>query len=462
MTSITDLPNEILDRIISFIDNSPSSLSALSQICKKLSRPARKALNSHVCLEWKLNKHSQVLRFAAGNNGNDHVESIRIRPQASQLNAFHLGMSKAFGQVDGLCTCLSSLPKLSTFSLRVDCASERNRAVERQLLPERAIVKIIMALPPTVVNLELDTARLDGIWNSDFETGEAHLCHAISDMLPQLETLYLQVSSICAGIFQSVRNHTKAKQPQTKLRCAAIKLSEKPEQWSYTARFMPTSSTNCVNGDRFGKKLLSAKNLCRHIFDLQAAGVFPELERFILFSIPKTAARGIGQLRIHDVASRSMMQCPFRETRRTNATGEVIEYSIFPFSKEQLTHIFRVPGDGSENDFFGRFGDIESALLHEVLWTESNNGNRSPPKGRISKNGLSVDTRSLVGKDIVESHAEAQESRVWHQVSSLRVKPEQIELRACMQQFEQDYVWEDEPDVSRAPHSGFLSYAEDL
>ncbi|KAJ4291925.1 hypothetical protein N0V90_009822 [Kalmusia sp. IMI 367209] len=431
MALITDLPNEVLQTIIDLLyDDFLKSISALSQTCKRIHDPARQAFTSHVCLQWKLNKQSQVLRFVAGNVGNDAVKSIRLMPQNSQLNAFKVRMGRAYDQLEGLRICLSSLPNLSTFSISLD----ENRVDRRCLMPAHALTMILKALPQSVVNLELDTVGVDGIWETKESAVDAHVCHAISDMLPRLETLYLRLSSICRDLFRCLEVQGKSDQPTTKLRRAAIKVQAPLNMESHLG--VPTKASDCAVSDRRGKMTLSTKNMFLHLLRLQVAGAFPDLQRFVLVSHLRHT-----HISVQDVVSKTMVQYPFREPDVRSSTSRFDYAAGCPFSKEQLRCVVRLYEDDVEKDFFGRYEDIERAILYEVMWDEAPYGVRMPPTKIISEGGMEANFSSLISKRIVQKEAEklGMDESEWRRMSELRSSPAESERHVSVERYDENF-----------------------
>lgn len=440
MALITDLPNEILQPIIDLLCHvSPRAVPALSQTCKRMHDPARRAFSSHVSLQWKLNKRSQVLRFATGNVGNDAVDSIRLVPQGSQLNAFKIHMRRAYDQIDGLCTCLSSLPNLKTFSIFL----EETRVDTRCLLPAPALTIILKALPESVVNLELDTAGVDGIWETRATAGYAHVCHAISDMLPRLETLYLRLSGICRGLFRCLEEPGNSKQPTTKLRRVAIKVQAPLDMGN---RSVPMTSLDCASYDGRRKSPIFTDSLFHYLLRLQAAGAFPDLQRFVLLQHV-----GSTKISVQDVVSKTRVHYPFRELNDWLGVARFDDIVDCPFSKEQLQYVVRLYGDKVEKDYYGRYKEIERAILHEVMWEEAAYGVRTPPTKLASEGGMKVDPSLLISKHVVQKQAERLEmdESEWRRLSELRSSPNEGERYVTVERC-------DENDEEPRPRRTFI------
>ncbi|KAF2864956.1 hypothetical protein BDV95DRAFT_587907 [Massariosphaeria phaeospora] len=350
MAPITHLPNELLNAI--FADLEPRSLLALALTCKRLHEPARAQFLENVVLSWKMNTNAVLARFVRHNAGNGLVKSIRLQPQVGLLQGFMIGMQHASHHIDVLCSCLGSLPQLATFSINIDGHADR-----RCILPAFAISRIINALPPSVINLELDTEGLDGIWEDrPTRTSTPHLCHDISKLLLQLHTLRLRISCMCTDIFRALQAQG-THQPTSTLRLASIKLEHDPEN--------RMGHPGCVCDCQMQKTLMSQgylvpNKLFRHALPLRSAGAFPHLSRFIILS----QALGQDFIRVRDVATHTMTEYPVK--RRNRGWGG--EYVVRGHDNEE---------------YFGSARDIETAIMHEVHWSEASNGSRLPPSRPI-------------------------------------------------------------------------------
>ncbi|KAF2641812.1 hypothetical protein P280DRAFT_516838 [Massarina eburnea CBS 473.64] len=357
MARFTDLPNETLFAIANLL-SSPEALSALSLTCKRLSRTARETLYAHICLSWKLNKMSQMAKFIAANHKNDMVKAIRLAPQKGPLNAFKVGMKNAFNQVDDLCACFSTLPNLKTFSISLEGEVDR-----WCLLPPRVLSDILKALPPSVVNLELDTEGIDNIWeNKPKHDDTVHLCHAISDLVPRLETLHLRLSCMCTELFRSLAV-VDGIRLTSNLRLAAIHLDfpeEKCSKLGVPKRVCDCSARANVHRGHYDPGSLVPNTLFAQLLNYQSLGAFPDLQRFLVIAWSPNR-----HVRVRDLASRSMTQYPSMTTN-----------SYF----EKPYYVVRGPND---EDFCDGFSEVTRALLHETLWSEFDNGARVPPARRV-------------------------------------------------------------------------------
>ncbi|KAF2247218.1 hypothetical protein BU26DRAFT_343889 [Trematosphaeria pertusa] len=376
MARITDLPNELLVPIFENVwRTSPELVLALALSCKRLHQPARTVYYSHVCLSWKLNRNSALAKFASGNVGNEAVKSIRLSPQKALLSAFKVGMKNAFDHIDVLCACLSSLQNLATFSIFLGVQVDR-----RCLLPAPALSRIVRALPESVVNFELDTEGIDGIYENKPKTpSDVHLCHDISELLPRLETLRLRVSCMCTELFRSLEPEG-THQPASNLRLAAIKL----ELYSERGVEIPNTVVNCQaqwSGEAHRRDdVLRPTKLFDHLLRLQSKGAFPHLQRFILLSWSTQKC-----ICIRDVASRTT-------TEYLCMSGRLQNNHWTPADKGEDNYMIRVLGRG---DYYGGSEEVAKAIMHEVAWTEEQNGARLPPSRQVVAAEHRLDTSVL-------------------------------------------------------------------
>lgn len=92
--------------------------------------------------------------------------------------------------LDNFPAVLAQMTNLATFSLSITLFG--------QYTPHKDTVGLILsALPKSCINLELD---LDIKFN-DADTGLAHVCEAIRDLLPRLHNLRLNIGTLCPGLF---------------------------------------------------------------------------------------------------------------------------------------------------------------------------------------------------------------------------------------------------------------------
>ncbi|OAL04712.1 hypothetical protein IQ06DRAFT_100329 [Phaeosphaeriaceae sp. SRC1lsM3a] len=419
MDRLTTLPDELLIDIVERV-HAVSILTALGLTCKKLQRLCRPFVWKGVVLPWRLNKSAPIAKFIKVHAGNNDIRSLRLCPQRALLNAFRIKMKSSHDHVDALCLCLSSLPSLATFSINLDGQIDRRCA-----LPGPVLARIVRALPPSLRNLELDTECTDEIWDEmfasrrqtvtispssdgstlirdegDYPIGDSteHLCHAISEHIPRLETLYLRLSCICTELFRSLSTDQTSTQPQpsSTLRRALITFDvgnerERRNELHVESRDClspPTGSgysSSPLTGSRFssaGATTLPKQKIFSHLLELQAAGAFPELQRFIVFSWHTDARIPTSSLTVRDIATRSVKRFP---TMRPERTGDWTVGELADFDDESS---YLVRNDEAK-DFLGDQKRLQKAVLHEVSWLEEEKGGvRTPPAGGMLRDEI--------------------------------------------------------------------------
>ncbi|KAF2683893.1 hypothetical protein K458DRAFT_418867 [Lentithecium fluviatile CBS 122367] len=370
MARMTDLPNELLFRIIHFLHiDSPKTLPAVSESCKHLHQPAHEVLFKDINLTWKFNKVAQIAKFVKVHQGNDVVRSIRLSPGTAQLNAFKMGIPSAYQHFDALCACLSSLPNLRTLSLCLEM-------VDRwRMVPTKVLVGIVRALPASTENLELDTRGANAIMEKrgTRDTSGNNLCAAISDILPQLVTLRLRVSHLCADLSRSLDQAADGTQPTSKLRRAAIEVDVSPFDFDFNSSGSASNAYYPVfRHDHGGMRAAppSPEKLFTHFLHQRSCGAFPFLERFLIRSRSAPNEDELPYLRVRDVMTRVMTHHPFVSARPPAS-------SVEEEKKDRGDYVVvKVQGN---RDFAGWYEVVETGLMSGVAWEDGPTGERMPP-----------------------------------------------------------------------------------
>jgi hypothetical protein len=398
MPLLTDLPDELLVEIIERVRvTSAKALPDIGATCKKLRRISQPLQWKHVVLPWRLNKNSPIARFIKAHVGNQSILSLRLQPQRGILNAFRVGMKNAHDHLEALCECLHSLSGLSTFSISLD-----NLVDSRCSMPGPVLARIVRALPNSLRHLELDTECLDRVWEDKaVENTDDHLCLAISNHIPYLESLYVRLSCICIEMFHSLSSSTST-QTTSSLRRAFIRLDTSPG----IERNLGVSDVvqNCKSALKTSGRVQADTrprlhwDIYDHLLSLESAGAFPQLQRFILYA---WAAEDRGSARhfvvLRDIATRSITRYPKRNL-------EVSENLRLP----ELMELNRYEGtlyvilDHDRQQLYGRRKDLEKALLYEISWTETQGGIRLPPTGQLYSKEMRLCGDSLLSRTIVE------------------------------------------------------------
>ncbi|KAF2195855.1 hypothetical protein K469DRAFT_19887 [Zopfia rhizophila CBS 207.26] len=184
MARITDPPAEIVANIFELVQHEmPETIPKLLYTSKtpELHESTRFVLYKNVCIPWSLKDTCPLLKPREANTSHSLFRSLRIRFDNVPLSAFEAGDDMVYSQADLVCEFLPRLTKLATFSINLN----RREVDEGCLRPPTEIAQLLRPLPRTVVNLEADTANIDGMWEDDYPS--THLCPTISDMLLRLQ-----------------------------------------------------------------------------------------------------------------------------------------------------------------------------------------------------------------------------------------------------------------------------------
>jgi hypothetical protein len=395
MTLLIDLPDELLGDIVERIHfTSAGTLPSLALACKKLQLLAHPLQWEYVILPWRLKKKAPIAKFIEAHNGNKSIRSLRLQPQRAIMNAFRIGMKNAFDHLEALCNCLSSMQRLDTFSIFLD-----DQVDSRCYLPGPVLARIVHALPPSLLHLELDTACIDRI-NEDKPASDPadHLCLAISDHLPRLESLRLRLSCLCLSLFRSL-SATNGAAKVSKLHRAFIRLDTTPDIERTLAVAEEVRDCDLPLDKRVYRTArgdhgpLTVKKISAQLLDLQAYGSFPELERFILWSWKSDFNRKNSYAHVRDIATRTIMRYPKLSIQQTQNLPEMHqgEYSVFMIR------------DHDREDYFGGRRMMESALLHEVNWQEGQDGIRQPPISKLKSATTRLHPDGLVSLEVAKA-----------------------------------------------------------
>jgi len=393
MTWLTDLPDELLGDIVERVHAAiPNALPKLALTCRRFQRLAHPLQWEHVVLPWRLNKKAPIARFIEAHSGNKNIRSVRLRPQRAVMNAFRVGMKNAFDHLDALCSCLSSLERLDTFSIFLD-----DQVDLRCYVPGPVLARIVRALPPSLLHLELDTECIDRIYeDKPVSDHNDHLCLAISDHMPRLQSLRLRLSCICLNLFHGLS--AKSEGPlRSNLRRIFIRLDTSPDIERTLAVCEAVGDCELpldkhvyatARGDH---SALSQEKILNHLLDLESSGIFPKLERCILWSWRSDFSRQSGFAHVRDIATRTITLYP--QMRK-----DMMDLKEMHSGDHEVLILRNHEGD----DFFGGRRMMESALLHEVSWTEDQNGIRRPPMGKLRSRTTHLCTDGLVSLECVQ------------------------------------------------------------
>jgi hypothetical protein len=381
MPQLTDLPDKLLSEIFGRVHaKSPDTVPDLGLTCKRLQRLSHPIKWEHVVLPWMLRKNSPIARFIELHSANEHIRSLRLQPQLSVLNAFKIGMKNAFDHLETLCDCLGTFDKLTTFSIFLN-----DQVDSRCYFPGPVLARIVRALPPSLAHLELDTECIDRIGEDEPVSDPSdHLCLAISDCIPHLETLRIRLSCICVDLFYSLSTSAPT-QATSKLRRAFIQLSTSPENERHVG--LSRTVRDCkvrhnVRRDwssvtRHGP--LKMKDMCDRLLHLQASGAFPQLQHLIVYSWVSEYDPTDKYCMVQDIATRSttrysMQHCEWADYGRPPRIGK---------KTNRWDGDYMISNDGKT--LYGRRTELEAALVHEVSWKETQLGVRMPPLGKSER-----------------------------------------------------------------------------
>lgn len=210
MARFSDLPTELLILILTELRLSPTAFKTLARcllVNKRWHDTAAPILYRNVEI-----RDSQFDAFFRSFNSEKYASSIR----SCTCKSAH---QKTFTSPtdDDVIQAVSSMCHLTTFSLKIWSWPFRlappfhERAITHNLLE-----RLLAALPPSCIHLELDTASSD-LWNP---YDRKHLCLSIPPLLPRLHSLNIRLHHMCEHLFGtgklSDHSYSRARMPQMK------------------------------------------------------------------------------------------------------------------------------------------------------------------------------------------------------------------------------------------------------
>lgn len=236
------LPEELLQKILLFVRYS-TSLTKFSTCCKVSRQWRRIGLAIHGRLDYSIvtivesSTRRADVPVEDGEVANNVLSSNwvidRVSPvflsslRSLTVHVLHTRIAGPFQPTghdffDSLTTVLEITRKLSTFSLKFPEEGWNAYVPDVPAISGSYVARLVNALPPTVVNLEIDTAGNEmppgeGIL---YGNDDMHVCPRISRLLPRLHHLRLRLGHVCGSLlpigFQStlciladiVREHT--------------------------------------------------------------------------------------------------------------------------------------------------------------------------------------------------------------------------------------------------------------
>lgn len=203
--SVNSLPNELVGQIIARLKLEPSSLPHLRS-CLLVSKLWKETTLPHLYRHLVLTS-SNISTFISTFNLNysrlPRSLTIQISQELPPDDMLKQHYRNGFQQknVQYIIDFLPHLESLSTFSLTISTVRGM-----RFIIPPRMIVSVITALPTSVVNLELDTGKLELntiLYNRprgrrrEVPTPEI-ICDALRNILPRLVNCRVHMRCVCS------------------------------------------------------------------------------------------------------------------------------------------------------------------------------------------------------------------------------------------------------------------------
>ncbi|KAF2811007.1 uncharacterized protein BDZ99DRAFT_570282 [Mytilinidion resinicola] len=209
---LAKLPNElsldIFDMLLSFRRDLVSCL----RCCRRWHNIVVDILYNHVYLTHRLRVTSPLRLFVIQATRVQQVESLTL----SVCPTLFSKEPKSPFKGDKLIEFLPHMTTLRNFSLTISL-SKFSKNLYYVHTPSAILSEIILALPETVVNIELRSGIWDGNRDyrdaSEHRTDEHDLCVALRVLLPRLHTLRLCVSHICAKFLAATGNAVNISYP---------------------------------------------------------------------------------------------------------------------------------------------------------------------------------------------------------------------------------------------------------
>ncbi|KAF2005718.1 hypothetical protein P154DRAFT_483193 [Amniculicola lignicola CBS 123094] len=221
-TTVSDLPEEIVDGIFRILRDtvSPAEYWNYLKICRRFHRIG---LGVHGRLDYAVSTivESQTRRQELSEEKPATRISIStdysLKPASQQfisqlrsltIHVLHPRIATPFIRTPGLdlFEALSQTflvtRKLSTFSLKFSDEGWDFPHLDVPAIPQSRLARLVAALPPTVLNLELDTAGTDipPTTNLMKMNEESHFCYQVSKIFSRLKYLRLRVGHLCNNL----------------------------------------------------------------------------------------------------------------------------------------------------------------------------------------------------------------------------------------------------------------------
>jgi hypothetical protein len=375
MTTIAQLPNEILLDIFEWMKGGNGNLVNAMKTCRRWHQLASTTIYRHITMCSKLRDDTTTARFAASATQCDLVQSFSLNITQVHLMGFSILSFDAFDRLVELCDAVSSMRKLQTFALSFEKAIGQGFKVSGA-----TIVQLLQSLPGTVVNLNLDCECLDSP-----DLGQPHVCEAVGALLPRLRSLRLRTSHLCAGLFKPIaphETHDLIHHPNSPLAVTQVESTSALEFLIICLVLRPeygsASHTNpCFAEDHPMQGSRLSSTLC----ELQKAGLFPSLQQFAVvgrvdaLSTPQNDNWNVFKVRYLTQHSMTTITLPWCARGGSS--------SLYMIRDE-------------EEDWFGSFDEITSALEGSMSWT--NAGIKSRSRGNSLRSDWQLDRSMLASR----------------------------------------------------------------
>ncbi|KAF2488575.1 hypothetical protein BU16DRAFT_623326 [Lophium mytilinum] len=194
---LAQLPNELLLDIFEKLLSVRRDLVSCLRCCRRWHNIVVDILYTHVYLAYRRRGTSSLPRFVTQATRMQQVVSLTLDVCPTLFSKERTSPFKG----DKLFSFLPQMTVLRTFSLTIS-VSKFSKKLYYVHTPSAILSKIVLALPDTVVNLELRSYTWDGRKDYrdsvDQRVDDHSLCIALRVLLPRLRTLRLCVSHICA------------------------------------------------------------------------------------------------------------------------------------------------------------------------------------------------------------------------------------------------------------------------
>lgn len=225
---INDLPVEIFSNILERVRNSSTLpevnyFVGLLTCCKYWLEVAQPILWRDVVLINSTIKHF-VSHISSATGGLVRSLTLRLtlveQPSGRRGYSYSIvhgthsypGVQALWHDLQNLAPAVRIMTNLNTFSLTV--RREPRSGISGFYIRVEDVRNLLISLPPTCVNLELDTCGFETRTSEHCSPDVyEHLCPAIADLMPRLQNVRLQLRMICDSIFLAKDTAT----PQTGL-----------------------------------------------------------------------------------------------------------------------------------------------------------------------------------------------------------------------------------------------------